>query len=235
MFPINEYKILRIISFYFDALKTEENDINQTFNYLFDSLDVDEEERNAFRDTIINNKIQYATSYNNLSVEMPNIVAIMDQEVNVEGANAIGYKLGEDILSKETVNGPAPLDSDEFGAIMTGVYSVNIICQQLLLARLLGIFVRFILFHYNSTHDDWASMDINMDRFAPDADYFPPNSFHVHIIVRFEYPEAWDQIYNAIHGIFLRTCGGDVESYITKPLDVELSLDSSSKMKQNQS
>lgn len=226
MFPINEYKINSILGDYFNRLADSENDISQTFEFLFNALDVPLGLRQGFRDIIINGKIKYATSYNDLSVATPVIVSVMDQEVNLESGNAIGYKQDHDVLQRETTNGVENLEGDTYGSLMTGVYSINVLSNNLLLSRLIGIFVRFILFHYNSTHDDWASMDLNMDRFSPDADYFPPNTFHIHIIARFEYLESWDQIYNTIHGIFFTACGAETNKYVTKPIEAEISLSS---------
>jgi len=233
LFPINEYKILRILKSYFESLKDNTDGLDDTFTYLFDNLDVGQEQRQGFRDIIINNKIQYATSYNQLSAAFPNIVTIMDQEVNLESANATGYKLDSDVLPRETPNGTELLESDAYGSVMTGVYSINIISNNLLLSRLIGIFVRFIMFHYNSMHDDWASMDLNMDRFSPDADYFPKDSFHVHIIARFEYIESWDQIYNTIHGIFFTACGAESDKYVTKPIQAELNFSGKASISEN--
>ena len=234
MFPINEFKILRILKDYFDRLKVRGSEIDQTLTYLFDSLDLNEQQRLSFRDIIINNKIQYLTAYNQVSVETPNIVAVMDQEVNLESANAVGYKLDSDTVPVVKENGTDLAESDVYGSVMTGVYAINVISTDLLLSRLLGIFVRFILFHYNSAHDDWASMDLNMDRFSPDADYFPKDLFHIHIIARFEYIESWDQIYGTIHGIFFTACGAETDKYVTKPIEAELDLTSEASIEENQ-
>ena len=235
MFPINEYKINRILGDYFERLSNAGSDIDQAFEFLFDALDVNKEQRQAFRDTIKNKKIRYATSFNNLSVVTPIIVSVMDQEVNLESANAVGYKLDNDTVPVVKENGIDLEESDAYGSVMTGVYSISVLSNNLVLSRLIGIFVRFILFHYNASHDDWASMDLNMDRFSPDADYFPPDSFHIHIIARFEYLESWDQIYNTIHGIFFTACGAETDKYVTKPIKAELNLTSEASIDENQS
>jgi len=205
-FPFNEYKILRIIQTAFTALKSAGSSFDQTFKYLFDEMDLSEEERNAFRDIIINDRIQYHTTYSNLSTEVPTIVAIMDQETVIEEAKPIGDVLGE-------MEMPDGTKTDEFGNIMQGVYSINILAKQILLVRLLGTFVRFILEQYSVNHDDMPDLDINTDRFSPDAEFFPNDVFHIHLIVRFRYVESWndfgDTAYGMINQIFLKTCDND--------------------------
>ena len=205
MYPINEYKILRIIKTAFTALKTSGSDFDQTFKYLFDSADLGAEERSAFKDIIINDKIDYHTTYSNLSTVVPTIVCVMDQETTIESEKPIGDVLG----SQTIVDGTTTYETDEYGVVMMGVYSINILAKQILLVRLLGTFVRYILESYCTTHDDMADLDVNTDRFSPDADYFPSDVFHVHLIVRFRYVESWNEIYGPINDIFMNSCGGE--------------------------
>lgn len=205
MYPINEYNILRIIKTAFTALKSTGSSFDQTFKYLFDLVDLSAEERSAFKDIIINDKIMYTTTYNNLSTEVPVIVCIMDQETNIESEKPIGDVLG----SQKIVDGEVTYDTDELGVVMMGVYSINILAKQILLVRLLGTFIRYILESYCTTHDDMADLDINTDRFSPDADYFPSDVFHVHLIVRYRYVESWNEIYGPINDIYMKACGGE--------------------------
>lgn len=202
-FPFNEYKILRIIQAAFTALKSTGSTFDQTFKYLFDTIDLSEEERSAFKDIIINDKIQYHTTYATVSAVVPNIVVIMDQETQIESDKPIGDVLGSEILADGT-------DSEEYGTINMGVYSVNILAKQVLLVRLLGTFIRYILESYASTHDDFGTdLDINTDRFSPDAEFFPQDVFHVHLIVRYRYVESWNDVYGPINQIFMDACGAD--------------------------
>lgn len=205
-FPFNEYKLLRIIRLSFDALKAAESDFDKTFQCLFDEIDLSSEERQAFKDTIINNKIAYQTTYANLSVATPVITAICDQEVNIEGEKPIGYEAGEN-----TVTDAAGVvhQTSELGYVEMGAYSINVIAKQILLVRLLGAFIKFIFEKYASTHDDIMDMDINVDRFSPDADYFPQDSYHIHLTIRFRYVETWDELNSPIASIFLQACGSD--------------------------
>jgi hypothetical protein len=229
MFPFNEYKILRILKTYFTALKNAGSDIDQTFTYLFDSLDMDESERNAFKDVIKNDKIQYMTTYANISTELPTIVCIMDQEIQHSDLLGIGDKLDHDEL--EGPNGET-LYADNYGYISFGVYAINIVSKSILLTRLLGVFVKFILEHYSTNNDDsFYDLEINVDRFSPDADYFPANTFHVHITARFKFIESWPSIESLIHGIFYTACGADIAQYITKPIEAEISFGTKGKIK----
>lgn len=200
--PFNEYKILRILQSAFTALKSTGSSFDQTFKYLFDTLDLSEEERSAFKDIIVNDKIQYHTTYANLSTAVPTIVAVMDQETVIEENKPIGDVLGSETLYDGT-------DSEEYGNIMQGVYSINILAKQILLVRLLGTFVRFILEQYSVNNDDMPDLDINTDRFSPDAEFFPNDIFHIHLIVRFRYVESWNEIYGPISQIFMQSCGTD--------------------------
>jgi hypothetical protein len=203
--PINEYQILRTLRAAFTALKQTGSAFDQTFKYLFDILDLSAEERSAFKDIIINDKIQYMTTYSNLSTDLPTIVVVMDQETQIESQKPIG-----DVLGSATItDGEVTYDSEEYGVVMQGVYSINVLAKQILLVRLLGTFVRFILESYSATHDDMPDLDINTDRFSPDAEYFPSDVFHVHLIVRYRYVESWNEIYGPISDIFLNSCGGD--------------------------
>lgn len=207
-FPFNEYKILRIIQSAFTALKSTGSAFDETFKYLFDTLDLSETDRNAFKDIILNDKIQYHTTYSTISTLLPTIVCIMDQETTIEENKPIG-----DVLGTETMEDGS--ESDVYGNIMQGVYSINILAKQILLIRILGTFVRFILEQYSVTHDDMPDLDVNTDRFSPDAEFFPNDVFHIHLIVRFRYVESWnefgdaDGIYSIINTIFLKTCDND--------------------------
>lgn len=202
-FPFNEYKILRVIQTAFTALKSTGSAFDKTFKYLFDTIDLSEEERSAFKDIIINDKIQYHTTYATISAVVPNIVVIMDQETQIESDKPIGDVLGSAIMSDGT-------DTEEYGTINMGVYSINVLAKQILLVRLLGTFIRYILESYASTHDDFGTdLDINTDRFSPDAEFFPQDVFHVHLIVRYRYVESWNDVYGPINQIFMDACGAD--------------------------
>lgn len=201
-YPFNEYKILRIIQSSFAALKSAGSAFDQTFAYLFDKMDLNDADRDAFKDIILNDKIQYHTTYSTISTLLPAIVCIMDQETTIEENKPIGDVLGSEIMSDGT-------DTEEYGNIMQGVYSINILAKQILLIRILGTFVRFILEQYSATHDDMPDLDINTDRFSPDAEFFPNDVFHIHLIVRFRYVESWNEIYGPISQIFMMSCGTD--------------------------
>lgn len=201
-YPFNEYKILRIIQSAFAALKSTGSAFDQTFKYLFDRMDLSDSDRNAFKDIILNDKIQYHTTYATLSTVLPAIVVIMDQETMIEENKPIGDVLGSEVVYDGT-------DTEEFGNIMQGVYSINILAKQILLIRILGTFVRFMLEQYSVTHDDMPDLDINTDRFSPDAEFFPQDVFHIHLIVRFRYVESWNEIYGPINQIFMQSCGID--------------------------
>jgi len=208
-FPFNEYKILRIIQSAFTALKSTGSSFDQTFKYLFDTLDLSEEERSAFKDIIINDKIQYHTTYATISAVVPNIVVIMDQETQIESDKPIG-----DVLGAETLMDDGSTSDGEYGTINMGVYSINILAKQILLVRILGTFVRYILEQYSANNDDMPDLDINTDRFSPDAEFFPIDIFHVHLIVRFRYIESWNDFgdssaYGLINQIFLKSCDRD--------------------------
>jgi hypothetical protein len=168
-------------------------------------MDLSAEERSAFKDIIINDKIQYHTTYANISTVAPNIIVVMDQETQIESNKPIGDVLG----SATIVDGNITYDTEEYGTIMQGVYTINILTKQILLTRLLGTFVRFILESYSVTHDDMPDLDINTDRFSPDAEYFPSDVYHIHLIVRYRYVESWNEVYGPISDIFLNSCGGD--------------------------
>lgn len=226
-FPLNEYKILRILKTYFTALKTAGTAIDQIFDYLFDAEDLIETERNAFKDVIKNDKIQYMTTFSNISTELPTIICLMDQEVQQSDFLGIGDKVG----SAEIENSDGSISSaDEYGYMNFGNYAINILSKSILLTRLLAIFVKFIIEHYATNNDDsFYDMEINVDRFSPDAEYFPSNVFHVHISVRFRYTESWLEVYNLIHGIFMQACG-DVEKYIANPFNEEISFSAKSKI-----
>lgn len=200
--PFQEYKILRIIQSAFTALKSTGSSFDQTFAYLFDKMDLNDEERNAFKDVILNDKIQYHTTYSTISTILPTIVCVMDQETQIESNKPIGGVLGSEIMDDGT-------DTDEYGNIMQGVYSINILAKQILLVRILGTFVRFILENYSVNNDDMPDLDINTDRFSPDAEFFPADVFHVHLIVRFRYVESWNEIYGPISKIYMDSCGQD--------------------------
>jgi hypothetical protein len=206
MFPFNEYKLLKIIRSAFDALKESGSSFDKTFQYLFDEMDLSLEERQAFKDTIINNKIAYHTTYANLPVNTPIITCVMDQEVNIESEKPIGYEMGENSVTDAAGN---VIATDELGYIEMGAYSVNVIAKQILLVRLLGAFVKFIFEKYASANDDIIDLDVNVDRFSPDADYFPTDSFHIHITLRFRYVETWDELTSPIAQIFMMSCGTD--------------------------
>ncbi len=201
-FPFNEYKILRIIQAAFAALKSTGSAFDQTFKYLFDTMDLSEEERSAFKDIIINDKIQYHTTYATLSAVVPTIVVIMDQETQIESDKPIG-----DVLGGATMDDG--VETDEYGTVNMGVYSINILAKQILLVRLLGTFVRYILESYSAVNDDMPDLDINTDRFSPDAEFFPIDVFHVHLIVRFRYVESWNEVFGPINQIFMQSCGTD--------------------------
>jgi len=201
-FPFNEYKILKIIQTAFEALAQTGSAFDQTFKYLFDTADLSEEERSAFKDIIINRKIQYHTTYSTISTVVPTIVCVMDQETQIESNKPIGDVLGSATMDDGT-------ETEEYGNVMQGVYSINILAKQILLVRLLGTFVRFILEAYSVTHDDMPDLDINTDRFSPDAEFFPNDVFHVHLIVRYRYIESWNEIYGPIAQIFMDSCGAD--------------------------
>lgn len=204
-YPINEYKILRIIRNAFTALKSTGSSFDQTFKYLFDTYDLSDEERSAFKSAIINDEIQYMTTYSNISTIMPTIVCVMDQETVIEEQKPIGDVLGD----AQIVDGELTLESEEYGNIMQGVYSINILAKQLSLVRILGTFVRFILENYTANNDDMPDLDINTDRFSPDAEYFPTDVFHIHLIVRFRYVESWNDFYGPISQIYMQSCGTD--------------------------
>ena len=201
-YPFNEYKILRIIQAAFEALALTGSAFDQTFKYLFDKMDLSDEERNAFKDVVINQKIQYHTTYSTISTTLPTIVCIMDQETVIEENKPIGDVLGSEVMADGT-------DTDEFGNIMQGVYSINILAKQILLVRILGTFVRFILENYSTNNDDMPDLDINTDRFSPDAEFFPNDVFHIHLIVRFRYVESWNEVYGPISKIYMDSCGQD--------------------------
>jgi len=201
-YPFNEYKILRIIQTAFTALKSTGSAFDQTFAYLFDKMDLSDEERNAFKDVIVNEKIAYHTTYSTVSTTLPTIVCIMDQETVIEENKPIGDVLGSEVMADGT-------DTDEFGNIMQGVYSINILAKQILLVRILGTFVRFILENYSTNNDDMPDLDINTDRFSPDAEFFPNDVFHIHLIVRFRYVESWNEVYGPISKIYMDSCGQD--------------------------
>ncbi len=201
--PFNEYRILRIIQAAFDALAQTGSSFDQTFKYLFDTVDLSDEERAAFKDIIINKKIQFHTTYATISAVVPSIVVILDQETQIEENKPIGDVLGSEILADGT-------DTEEYGTINMGVYSINVLAKQILLVRLLGTFIRYILESYASTHDDFGTdLDINTDRFSPDAEFFPQDVFHVHLIVRYRYVESWNDVYGPINQIFMDACGAD--------------------------
>jgi hypothetical protein len=126
----------------------------------------------------------------------------MDQETQIESDKPIGDVLGSEIMADGT-------DTEEYGTVNMGVYSINILAKQILLVRLLGTFVRYILEAYSATHDDMPDLDINTDRFSPDAEFFPQDVFHVHLIVRFRYIESWNEVFGLINQIFMQTCGAD--------------------------
>ena len=201
-FPFNEYKILRIIQAAFTALKSTGSAFDQTFKYLFDTMDLSEEERSAFKDIIINDKIQYHTTYATISAVVPTIVVIMDQETQIESDKPIGDVLGSEIMADGA-------DTEEYGTVNMGVYSINVLAKQILLVRLLGTFIRFILESYSAVNDDMPDLDINTDRFSPDAEFFPQDIYHVHLIVRFRYVESWNDVYGPINDIFMQSCGTD--------------------------
>ena len=201
-YPFNEYKILRIIQAAFEALALTGSAFDQTFKYLFDKMDLSDEERNAFKDVVINQKIQYHTTYSTISTTLPTIVCIMDQETVIEEMKPIGDVLGSETMEDGT-------DTEEYGNVMQGVYSINILAKQILLIRILGTFVRFILESYSAVHDDMPDLDINTDRFSPDAEFFPADVFHVHLIVRFRYVESWNEVYGPITKIYMDSCGAD--------------------------
>lgn len=206
--PLNEYRILRIIQAAFDALAQTGSAFDQTFKYLFDTIDLSDEERAAFKDVILNKKIQYHTTYATVSAVVPSIVVILDQETQIEENKPIG-----DVLGSATMDDG--VETEEYGTINMGVYSINILAKQILLVRLLGTFIRYILESYSATHDDMADLDINTDRFSPDAEFFPQDVFHVHLIVRFRYVESWNEVLGPINQIFMQTCGADFWQNIT--------------------
>lgn len=205
MLPFNEYLILRIIRNAFTALKSTGSSFDKTFKYLFDTLDLSDEQRSEFKDIIINDKIQYSTTYSTMSTNLPTIVVIMDQETVIEENKPLGDVLGDSTITDDGVT----VETAEYGNIMQGVYSISILAKQILLVRLLGTFVRFILENYSVNNDDMPDLDINTDRFSPDAEYFPNDVFHVHLIVRFRYVESWNEIYGIINKIYLKSCGSD--------------------------
>lgn len=204
-YPFNEYKLLRVIQSAFDGLSNTGSAFDQTFEYLFDKMDLSDADRNAFKDIVINKKIQYHTTYSTISTILPTIVCIMDQETTIEENKPIGDVLGSEIIQ----DGNQLINTEEYGNIMMGVYSINILAKQILLIRILGTFVRFILESYSVTHDDMMDLDINTDRFSPDAEFFPADVFHVHLIVRFRYVESWNLVYGPIASIFMQSCGTD--------------------------
>jgi hypothetical protein len=204
-YPFNEYKILRIIQSAFAALKSTGSAFDQTFKYLFDKMDLSDSDRNAFKDIILNDHIQYHTTYSTISTTLPTIVCIMDQETTIEENKPIGDVLGSELIT----DGDQTIDTDEYGNIMQGVYSINILAKQILLVRILGTFVRFILEQYSVTHDDMMDLDVNADRFSPDAEFFPADVFHIHLIVRYRYVESWNDVYGPINSIFMQSCGTD--------------------------
>jgi len=184
-------------------LKSTGSAFDQTFKYLFDTLDLSAEERSAFKDIIINEKIQYHTTYSTISTILPTIVCVMDQETVIEENKPIGDVLGDATIT----DGDTELATDEYGNIMQGVYSISILAKQILLVRLLGTFVRFILENYSVNNDDMPDLDINTDRFSPDAEFFPNDVFHIHLIVRFRYVESWNEVYGPISQIYMQACG----------------------------
>jgi hypothetical protein len=205
-YPFNEYKLLQIIKTAFNALKESGSDFDTTFQYLFDAVDLSVEDRAAFKHAIVNDGIKYQTTYANLSVNSPVITVIFDQEVNIESEKPIGYVVGGNTVTNDA---GVTSSSDEYGYIEMGAYSINIIAKQILLVRLLGAFVKFILEKYASVNDDFMDMDINVDRFSPDADYFPTDAYHVHLTVRFRYCESWDEVSSPIAAIFMQACDDD--------------------------
>jgi hypothetical protein len=160
----------------------------------------------------------------------------MDQETYIGSEKPIGDILGTDEVSElDNYGREITQKSDSYGYVNMGAYTINIITNQILLTRLIGIFVRFALEHYSNTHDDMYDLDLNTDRFSPDAEYFPKDTFHLHIIVRFRYIESWSEVYNSIFGtikgITLQTCNSDeIAQYITKPQEVSVELLSNSKI-----
>lgn len=198
--PLNEYKILKIIRTAFSALKQTGSSFDRTFKYLFDTFDLSDEERSAFKDIIVNDKIQLHTTYATLSAVVPNIVVVLDQETQIESDKPIGDVLGSAVMDDG-------VDTEEYGTINMGVYSINIFAKQILLVRILGTFVRFILESYSAVNDDMADLDVNTDRFSPDAEFFPADVFHVHLIVRFRYIESWNEVFGPINQIFMDSCG----------------------------
>jgi hypothetical protein len=205
VYPFNEYKILRIIQAAFNSLAQTGSSFDQTFEYLFDKMDLSDSDRDAFKDIVVNRKIQYHTTYSTISTTLPTIICIMDQETTIEENKPIGDVLGSELIQ----DGDQLIDTDEYGNIMMGVYSINILAKQILLVRILGTFVRYILESYSVTHDDMMDLDVNADRFSPDAEFFPQDVFHIHLIVRFRYVESWNDVYGPINQIFMQSCGTD--------------------------
>lgn len=230
-FPLNELKILRIIKAYFDALKEAGSDIDELFEFFFDEEDISDQDRNAFKDIIINDKIQYLTSYNDVSVEAPNMVCIMDQEIQHSDFQVIGDKLDHDTIVNEAGK---TVESDNYGKIEHGVYTLNVITKSIKLTRMIGLFSKFILEHYSTNQGEKAflDMEISSDRFSPDAEYFPQTLYHVHLIIRFKYIESWPQFYGKIQGILMTACN-EVTKYITEPIDLEISLDAKARTKES--
>jgi hypothetical protein len=191
---------------YFDYIKNNDALFDKILQSMFDSDDISEADIEAFKDVIKNDKIKYALSYTNVTAEFPTIVCLMDLEQQSE--KSIG-----DFLGSTDVNGDTYEESDEIGYLAYGIYSVNVFTKQIFLTRLLSLFVKMILEHYYTTSDqkdaNFYELDVQLDRFAPDAEYFPNNVFHVHVIVRFRYIENFNMFYGLINRIDVSACFGD--------------------------
>jgi len=206
MFPLNEQRILRILKVYFDYIRSNEAVFERILQSMFDSDDISTEDIEAFKDVIKNDKIKYALSYTNVTAEFPTLVCLMDLEQQSE--KSIG-----DFLGSNDVDGDGYEESDAIGYLGYGIYSINVFTKQIFLTRLLSLFVKMILEHYYTTSDhkdaNFYELDVQLDRFAPDAEYFPANVFHVHIIVRFRYLENFDMFYSLIKTIDVSACFGE--------------------------
>ena len=206
MFPLNEQRILRILKVYFDYIKNNDAIFEQILQSMFDSDDISPSDIEAFKDVIKNDKLKYALSYTNVTAEFPTIVCLMDLEQQSE--KSIG-----DYLGSEDQDADGYEEADLVGYIGYGIYSINVYTKQIFLTRLLSIFVKMILEHYYTTSaakdSNFYELEVQLDRFAPDAEYFPANVFHVHIIVRFRYIENFTLFYSLIESIDVSACFGN--------------------------
>lgn len=218
-FPFNEYTLIRALKTYFGYLKNNESAFKKIYDTMFDVEDVPTTDRDAFKDIVVNNKIDFKVAFTNVSSELPTVVVVMDQEVGRD--NPIGNYVGE------TENG------SEYGVFTTGVYAIYAYTKQLLLTRMLSMFIKLSLEHYftNDTRNNLVEYNINIDRFTPHIDYFPNDVFHYKLTLRCVYMETWEEQYNTLNGVVVmggikidEKADGTIEEII--PFEVDLSEES---------